>query len=206
MSGDDLLVEALRALADGDTAHALDLAAQAEHDAPSTRLAPALTAYLSREPDASVYTNPAAFQAFITGGGNIRLYSAVVAMLAEYYRENDIGTVLDLGCGDGRAVLPAAASSTPVLDLVEPSMALREAAAARARELGLTATAHAATAQDFIAGLGPQTSPWDLAQASFALSSLPPADCEETLARLRPHARATLIVEFDVPDFASGSD
>ncbi len=197
------LTQALHALAEGDEAAAVRYAEQADG-----LVGPALARYLGGERERSVYEAPAAFQAFVDGGGNVGLYEAVVPYLAARYAE--VETVLDLGSGDGRAVLPAAkaaattAARSPRLDLVEPSDKLRQGAAQRARDEGLEPTLHAATAQEFTQDLGDRT--WDLAQSTFAITAIPTQDANDVLHRLRPHVCGIVIIEFDIPPFEYGSD
>ena len=60
---------ALAALTVGEPGRARDIASGG--DSP---LAGALTAYLASDADGTVYVRPAAFEAFINGGGNVGLY------------------------------------------------------------------------------------------------------------------------------------
>jgi hypothetical protein len=199
MGGMALLTQALQALAEGDEPRAIRYAEQAEG-----LVGPALARYLGGERERSVYEAPAAFQAFVDGGGNVGLYEAVVPYLAARYA--DVETVLDLGSGDGRAVLPAAkaAARSPRLDLVEPSDKLRQGAAQRASDLGLDPRIHACTAQEFAAEIKGES--WDLAQSTFAITAIPTEDAMPVLTRLRPHVRGIVIIEFDIPAFEYGSD
>ncbi len=184
-------VAALRALAAGDAGHA-----RAELAARVTRplLNAALATYLAESADGRVYDQPAAFTAFIRGGGNIRLYRAVSAALAERYRRFDVTSLVDIGCGDGRALVPAlaAAGRSPAVTLVEPSVALLDAARAA---LGGPVTAHPVDAATFTAGLH---SRFDLAQSTFALHALPHEERSPVLAALRAHVSVLVLAEFDV--------
>ena len=72
---------------------------------PGSALGRELTAYLGRS--GSVYDQPGAFTAFIRGGGNIELYRRLSSELAARYDSLRPSSLLDLGCGDGLAVVPA---------------------------------------------------------------------------------------------------
>lgn len=160
-------------------------------------------------PDAStVYDRPAAFEAFIRGGDNVPLYAATSAALARLY--DDVDALLDIGCGDGMALIPALEQARRLprrIDLVEPSQALLASATAQlqAGRLSIAALdAHHQPAQRFAETLPPGQH-WDLAQSTFALQALPPDERQATLRRLRPHLRRFALVEFDVPVLAPGS-
>jgi hypothetical protein len=204
-------VAALRWLAGGDRASAVEAADRAAAEAPEGLLALALAGYLREraEDAAEVYADPVAFQAFISGGGNIDLYAAVSRTLAERYRQIHASNILDFGCGDGRAVYPAVATvdrAGLTLDLVEPGAALLAAAITRGRALTATVRHHRRTAQEFVATLAPDFAGWDVVEATFALSAIPPREADEVLARLRPYARRLVILEFDVPEFSEEGD
>ena len=158
--------------------------------------------------DAQVYDQPAAFEAFIRGGGNVPLYERVSAELVHHYAE--VHSLLDIGCGDGHALFPALAAhphGLQRLTLVEPAAALLAGAVARAQaeqpDLPLQALNEGLGA--FGARLGPADR-WDLAQATFALQAIPEAERWEGLARLRAHVGRLVIVEFDIPDLTRGTD
>src|SRR5204863_8028536 len=106
-AGDRLLsgvtiVDALAALAEGEPERARAIAATVDSE-----LARALTAYLGSGADGTVYDRPAASRAFIDGGGNVGLYEAVSAALARLSADVRPSRLLDVGCGDGRALVPA---------------------------------------------------------------------------------------------------
>lgn len=173
-------------------------------------LARALHELLEADEARAVYDRPAAFEAFIRGGGNVPLYEATSAALAQLYDELKVDSLLDIGfgCGDGMALLPALAQASHPprqLDVLEPSEALLASAMRQ-----LQATRHNSlhawhdTAQRFAAALTPDQR-WDLAQSTFALQSLPPDERKTTLCRLRPHVRRFALVEFDVPVLEPGS-
>ncbi|MGH3876446.1 MAG: class I SAM-dependent methyltransferase [Actinophytocola sp.] len=195
--GRDPEVAALGALVAGNVERALE-ALGGGADRPL--LSAALRTYLAAAADGRVYDRPAAFTAFIRGGGNLRLYEAVSTALAERYDRLGVTSLLDIGCGDGRALAPALAQAgvAPAVTLVEPSRALLEAAHAA---LGREVTAHATDATTFAANLDQR---FDLAESTFALHALPPEERTELLTALRGHVSHLVLAEFDVPGHPPG--
>jgi SAM-dependent methyltransferase len=189
------IVEALAALTEGQPDRARALAS-----ADDSRLGRALSTYLGTNADGTVYDHPAAFQAFINGGGNVGFYAAVSAALAGVYDQERPSSLLDVGCGDGRALLPAlAAGDRPDrLTLVEPSRALLDAAVRRLHidHDAIQLDVHNAGVEQFIAGAGR----FDVAQSTFALHALTPDVRDEVLAALARRVRLLVVVEFDVPE------
>lgn len=185
--------EALDALAAGNVDLALEIARRGD-----SSLAVALAEHLSTERGpGGVYDRPAAFEAFINGGGNTALYEAVVTALREVYARTRPTTLLDVGCGDGRALRPAldGPHAPAAVTVVEPSAALLDAAVR-----GLPGvTAHLTRVEPFAAGL-PDDVAFDVVQSTFALHALPHEARDAVLADLAPHAGVLAVVEFDVPD------
>jgi SAM-dependent methyltransferase len=178
-----------------------------------TRDLPLLTAALRQHAadtrDTHVYTSPAAFEAFIRGGGNVPLYERVSAELASHYTRA-VRSLVDIGCGDGHALFPALAAQSHELvhlTLVEPASALLASAVARAQaeQPALPVQALNEGLGVFAARLQPNDR-WDLAQATFALQAIPEPERWAGLARLRGHVKRLVIVEFDIPDLPRGSD
>ncbi len=201
----NVVVDALRAIRNGEMDEARRIAAGSEN----SLLGHALSNYLANhvDHDGSVYTDPAAFQAFIAGGGNVGLYEATAGALAAAYDRLDARSVLDLGCGDGSALVPAAIRATRApssFDLVDVSAALLDAATARLQALDVEMSTHENTAQYFARKLDIGNH-WDLAESTFALHTLPPDERDEVLRALRPHVGELVVVEFDVPALDPGS-
>ena len=178
-----------------------------------------------------------AFELFIKAGGNVGLYEAVEASVLSSWLEvdtaaaaaavaaaagvsgEDIGwSLLDIGPGTGKVVVPAVRKtpkeSWPAsLTLVEPSAAMLAPALEALAALGMTAAAsssssssssslatHNCTLQQFAAerDAAPQSGPrFDLVQATFALHNLPPADRDKALRWLCQNCQRLLLVEFD---------
>ncbi len=189
---EDPEVKALRALTTGDR----ELARERLAHVTRPLLNAALRTYLTDESDGRVYDQPAAFTAFIRGGGNIALYDAVSAALAGQYERLGVTSLVDLGCGDGRALIPAlraAKGTAPAVTLVEPSRALLDAALAG---LPTGTIAHATDASTFAAAL---TTRFDLVQSTFALHALPPDERSAVLTAVRGHVSHLVLAEFDHP-------
>ncbi|RKT55098.1 class I SAM-dependent methyltransferase [Saccharothrix australiensis] len=185
------ITSALAALTAGEPDRARDLASAV--DSPLGR---ALGRYLAGDADGTVYDRPAAFRAFIGGGGNVGLYEAVGSALADLHERVRPASLLDVGCGDGRALRPSLARHRPArLTLVEPSAALL-AEAVRHLPGDIATDARNTRVEPFAGSCG-----WfDAAQSTFALHTLPHGTRDEVLAALAPRVGVLAVVEFDVPD------
>ncbi|MBN6035612.1 class I SAM-dependent methyltransferase [Amycolatopsis sp. 195334CR] len=195
----EILVACLTALRDEDRPKAAVLAGQAAKS--GALLGAELARYLDTDPDSHVYDQPAAFTSFIRGGGNVNLYEQLSRRLAALYDDRRPDALLDLGVGDGLALVPALAKAEhrpSRIDLVEPSGALLETARERVDD----AHARQATAQEFLAETDLS---WDLVQATFALQSLEPDDRSAVFGALRERTGELVLAEFDVPDVTESS-
>jgi len=179
------------------------LARQAAQADPSNNVYAAAVVYLERTMRAGkpgVYALPEAFGAFIRGGGNVPLYENTSAALRRVYEQYRSLALLDVGVGSGLALVPALTPNVDRLDILEPSSAMLAQASAALRAQGIAHRAINMTAQQFVQAA---TDRYDVAQATFALQALPPADRAQVLAGLRALADRLLIAEFDVPESAS---
>ena len=188
---------------------ALVLATRTASGAGASKLTRALIKYLSSDPSASVYEAPAAFEAFINGGGNTKLYERVGNALAELYRTGRTTSLLDIGCGDGQALVAAlsvAADRASDLDLVEPSVALLTTAVRRLAEVRPAAAVQAwpMDLQDLLAAT-PADRRYSLAQSTFALHAIRTDQRTGLLRDLRERVSRLAVVEFDVPALPPGS-
>ena len=202
------LAQAFAAITGERRDDALDWLARAE--ARGSRMAAALRRHLSEAGPTSAYDAHEAFQAFIRGGDNVPLYRAVSRAMTERYGQPPVQRLLDIGTGDGMALLPAlwiAVHKPRRIDMIEPQADLRASLepGCRAAAPGCELAVHGTTLQAFVRSLS-AADHWDLAQSSFALQSLPPAERIEALRALRPHVDTLVLVEFDVPALAHGSD
>lgn len=156
----------------------------------------------------SVYDSPAAFRAFIRGGGNLGLYQATSAHLAQVHRTAAPGSLLEIGPGDGLALLPALADGTEgvpaEITLVEPSADLLAHCAEAVVVSGRTAEPQHTDIGSFLAEHPART--WDLAESTFALHTLE-LQARDAVLRLLADRVATLtLVEFDVDLPEPGTD
>jgi hypothetical protein len=212
----DAFRDALSAYGQQDVDRALQLTQQAaQADAANAVYAAAVT-YLGRvmrEGKRNVYVSPEAFGAFIRGGGNVPLYANTSAALKLVYESYDSLSLLDIGVGDGLALLPALAPNIHHLDVLEPSLAMLNQTSAALNARGVEHRAiNAAMQQLMQTALTPTLSRWagegvgwDVIQSTYALQSLQPEERPRMLAWLRAHCKRLLIVEFDAPDFQNPS-
>ncbi|QUH06121.1 class I SAM-dependent methyltransferase [Saccharopolyspora erythraea] len=184
------------AVGDRHTAHACAVRA-AELD-PASEFARLLVRFTAGPDTGDVYDSPAAFQAFIRGGGNIALYEATSAALRHAHQRHRPHRLLDIGAGDGLALLPALDDDAPHVDVVEPSADLLAHTRDALRRRGISHQVWNCTVQDFAAAHPDRQ--WDLAQSTFALQSVPPHQRPAILQWLAQHTRTFVLVEFDVPE------
>ena len=197
---------ALAALAAGERSRAAALLAESD-DAEHPLLADALREHLRHGDDHAVYDQPAAFEAFIRSGGNVELYESVSDRLAETYARTGAATLLDIGCGDGLAIVAALVrgrSRVTSVSLVEPSSALLEQAVARlsAEVPDVEVRPSLGGVETFLADSPDE--PIDLVESTFALHTLPPAVRDTALRQLARLCGTIAIAEFDVPEFERG--
>ncbi|PPT93003.1 hypothetical protein XaraCFBP7407_19100 [Xanthomonas arboricola pv. arracaciae] len=152
----------------------------------------------------NAYDEPRAFEVFVRGGGNLALYDAVRAELAKLYDSLRPSTLLDIGAGDGMALVPAIEASGHVpdqIDVVEPNEVFLGKLTASLRPV----RGYRMTMENFLEGVDAEDR-WDLAQSTFALQSIETEAREQALRTLAGHVDRLVIVEFDVPDLTPNSD
>ncbi|WP_415645220.1 class I SAM-dependent methyltransferase [Stackebrandtia soli] len=190
---------AVLAYAHGDDALAASASERAADMDGADTVARAAAEYLSRvdrQGRGEVYTRPDAFAAFIRGGGNVALYRELSSYLRERYETLTPQRVLDIGSGDGLALLPAVTGLGIAVDAVEPSPALAATLAERLTAEGIdhrvwTMTVEAAMADAEVDAVR-------VAQSTFCLHNLAPEARAATLRWLRSRADRLFIAEFDI--------
>ncbi|MBM4342367.1 MAG: class I SAM-dependent methyltransferase [Deltaproteobacteria bacterium] len=204
MIGDTGLVAALSAFAASDVGRASALADQAAavHPEPLAIAAAAHLRQVVARGSVDVYASPDGFAAFIRAGGNVPLYRETSAAYAEALRQHRALPALDLGTGDGRALLPALEQVSARVVAVEPSAALAGELRARADARTLAVEVLEATAQAITRDPALRSARFGLCASTFALQSLPRADRMQVLGWLRDHCRTLAIAEFDAPDLS----
>lgn len=196
------LYVALLAFAEEDYAGALEWTCAAHRRDPASRLLAEAKRYLERviaEGKRDVYAGGDAFGAFVRGGSNPRLYRAVCAALRSVYGEHTGARLLDIGAGDGNALLAALDEHVAWVTVVEPSAPMLAATVEGLTRRGVRHEGKGVTLQELARdwdGVG-----WDLAQATFSLQCIADEERAPLLAWLRRVTRRALIVEFDVPRF-----
>ncbi len=190
---------ALLAFAHDDLAGAVMLAQEAARRQPESRVYAQAAIYLERaraQGKTNVYVNGDAFAAFIRGGGNVGLYAAASDTLRAIYQSYAALSLLDIGVGDGMALLPALTANLTRLDLIEPSAAMLARTTAALDARGIDYRAANTSLQAFMPQPAGQ---WDIVQATWSLQSVPPGERPAVFDWLRAHGQRTLIAEFDVP-------
>lgn len=194
---DDVLALGVLAQGDEDQARAILAGVRRGH------MAPALLHALQHGEGDNAYAAADAFEAFIRSGGNVALYEAVSRTLAAAFDRFRPVTLLDIGVGDGLALLPAlglAGHPPTVIDVVEPNARLLANLEGRLP----VRYAHPVPLEAFV-DTSHEHGPWDLAQASFSLQSIAPGPRKAALRALSTRVGALVIVEFDLPVHEPGS-
>jgi hypothetical protein len=201
-SGLDHFYMALLAFAEGAILEAAAYGRAATRIEPGDLVLAAAASYLERVARAGkqgVYVSGEAFGAFIRGGSNVALYTATSAALRAAYAGQESLRLLEIGVGDGEALLPALTPAIAHVDLVEPSAALLQQTTAALAERGISHSSFVGTVQSF-AALAPPARRWNIGQATYSLHSLPPQERRRVLRWLGTASERALIVEFDAPE------
>lgn len=200
-SPDAILYLALLAFADERYAEAAAFAARAAEAAPADPLYAAAAAYLARvhrEGKPNVYVSAEGFGAFIRGGGNVPLYRQTSAALTNHYPADPFD-LLDIGPGDGLALLPALTMAVRRVTLVEPAAPLLERSAAALAARGMPFDAFGGRLQELTADPAMASRRFTVAQSTYCLHGIAPAERPALLSWLRAHADTLLVAEFDAP-------
>ena len=149
-----------------------------------------------------VYATARGFRHFIRGGGNIPLYRYLVALLRAHHQTVDGLRLLDIGAGDGRALLPSLPPGVGSVDVVEPSAAMAGQLQEVLERKGIPHRVHRSRVQDFVSEVICDRT-WDVVQATYSMHTLPPEERKDLLQWLRQRAGSFLVAEFDVPDIGA---
>lgn len=198
-----LLVDVFRLIRDGSDEEAISLLKQIRLEDSESHLAMYLLHYISARRTDAVYDEPRAFQAFIDGGGNIPLYSNVVSTLSRLI-SIDTKSLLDIGCGDGR-VTSQICGGLQYVEIVEPSPPLFRAALSSLLDRNVSTRGHNSTVQAFLSQI-PAERRWDMATMTFSFQCVSPPERHQVLSRFRQQVGKVVVVEFDVPTFATELD
>ncbi len=191
-------VPTVRAFQTGDYAAAAQHAAAIAADNPADRFFQHASRYLEQvaaQGTHDMYASPAGFSAFVRGGGNVPLYQRLSDQLRAIYAQYSDLSLLEIGVGDGLALLPALTEGIGHVDLVEPSEAMLATTTAALRDRNIPHRSFNQSVETFITT---HDRSYDIAQATFALHNLAPEVRATLFSWLRDHARMVLIAEFDV--------
>jgi len=202
--GAELVYRAVWAYSAGDVPAATELLDRATATSPESLLVAQLRRSLHAElestgPASGVYDQAGGFARFIRGGGNVALYTALGAALRGVYDTHRPRRILDVGPGDGRAIVEAATPSPGVVDLVEPAAGLLADAAAALDATGIAHRDHPAGIEDFLTAHDPGNGRWSLVQATFSLQCLDRDERARVLSMLARRCDRLVLAEFDVP-------
>jgi len=201
-AGTDDFHRAVLAFADSNLPGAVDGVRAAAARAPDNLVYRASIIHLEKRiasGQASAYASPEGFQAFVRAGGNIPLYATTSAALRAAYGEYDSVRLLDIGTGDGLALIPALTDNIRRLDVLEPSAALLGSLEQQLQAAGQPYRAFHSTLEDFVRTSSDR---WDLVQATYSLQSIPLDERPAIVRWLRAHTERLLVIEFDAPDFS----
>ena len=203
-NGEEAFYLCLQGFHDNLFTQSLQAAQEAMHQEPKRQIFSETAQYLARivkEGKQNVYVSNEGFVRFIRGGGNIPLYETSSNALQSIYKEYQQIHILDIGVGDGRALLPALCNSVQQLTLVEPSQTMLDTLISSLTQKGIPHHAICSTFQDFISY---HEGSWDLAQATFSIQSIPPQERVALFTWLKKHAPRLILAEFDVPIAGNG--
>jgi hypothetical protein len=187
-----------------DFANAAAAAARASEQSPGNAVFKEAVVYLQRvlsDGKQNVYVTPEAFGVFIRGGGNVQLYTNTSAAMRAVYESYPGGvTILDVGVGDGLALLAALSDKIKEVTLVEPSAAMLAVASKALAERGVAVDGVNTSLQEFVKT---EQGAWDIAEGTYSFQALPPKDHPPLFSWLRANTKRLLIAEFDPPDFVN---
>ncbi len=204
-SAEEAFYLCLLAYGEQDISRASHFAQEAVKQSPDDRLYPQAAQYLRHfektgSPD--VYAKGDGFAAFIRGGGNVALYQKTTEALVQTYRQYNQNNLrlLDIGTGEGMALLPAITPNLAALDVLEPSRHLLDLLESHLKKTHIPYRAHCTTIQAFSHETEEH---WDLMQATFSLHSIPAEERPGLFSWASQHCSRLIMVEFEVPLFSA---
>ena len=201
---DEHFYRAILAFAEEKYDIAIQETTQASATAPDDLLYREALNYLQRVAaagKAEVYATAEGFTAFIRSGGNVKLYELTSRLLGDCYSGYNRFKLLDVGVGDGRALLPALTTNIEQLDLLEPSESMLACCKRVLAGRNVSFNATCGTLQEYV--VANEQRRWDVVQATFSLQSISPEERLELLAWVSAHSDRLLVAEFDVPEYAN---
>ena len=151
----------------------------------------------------NVYASAEGFEKFIRGGGNLPLYANTSALMNDVYKKSGSQNLLDIGVGDGHALLPALSEQISELDLVEPSTVMLEKLTHELDKLKISFQAYPMQWQQFRDQLGSNSRRvWDIIQMTFSAHTFLPDERSALLDWCVKRCQHFIIAEFDVPLFS----
>ncbi len=175
---------------------------QAQVADPSSLVAAELNKFLAWQKPSNrdaIYATPNGFNRFIRGGGNIELYENLSKLLREVYSQSEELKLLDIGAGDGHALLPSLTANVEMVDIVEPSAKMLADLCAALDERRIQYRSFNGTLQEFIENKQGQR--WDIIQATYSLHSISTEERMAMLDWICRHGETFIFAEFDVPEF-----
>jgi hypothetical protein len=200
-------IDALFAYNDQSFEDAFQLTEKAAQADPQSLFFQQATLFLQKKAvikNEDVYVSPEGFEKFIRGGGNLPLYANTSAFLNDVYKKSGAQTLLDIGVGDGHALLPALSEQIAELDLIEPSTALLDKLTHKLEKRKISYRAHPMQWQHF-RDLADSNSfqVWNIIQMTFSADTFLPDERSALLNWCAKRCKQFIIAEFDVPLFST---
>ena len=170
---------------------------------PRSLVASELDKYLAQKKSSgrdAIYVTPNGFNRFIRGGGNIELYENLIQLLRRLNAQNNGLKLLDIGAGDGRALLPSLTANVDSVDIIEPSKQMLSGLCAALDERQINYRSFNDPLQEFVRE---ERERWDIIQATYSIHTIPIEERKTMLEWICRHGKTFVFTEFDIPEFAS---
>jgi len=205
-SASEMFYLAIVAFGKEDYSLALEYAERAATAAPRSLVFRHAVTYLRRileEGKPGVYVTGEAFSRFIRAGSNLPLYERTSAALRQVYQEYETLDLLDIGVGDGLALLPAVNEHIRTMTLLEPSTVMLNILCRELDARHLSYQAVCSPLQEFVKTPVGQ---WHVIESTFCLHAIPPLERPDLFVWMREHGDRVVLAEFDVPGCADMYD